>query len=184
MTLDRLVAEIEARGKEELAREEARAAAERAQHLAERERRVALVRAELDAGAKADEARERAQRVAAAKLQARKLLYEAREARMATSLAATRRLLADLTRSDAYRDLVKRMVVAAQAQLGKDAKISGRAEDATLLRSVAGRAFAPTAQPVVGGIVAETPDGSRRLNLTFDELLRLREDKVRDLLSR
>jgi hypothetical protein len=31
--------------------------------------------------------------------------------------------------------------------------------------------------------VAETPDGSRRLNLSFDELLRLHEDRVRELLS-
>jgi len=32
-------------------------------------------------------------------------------------------------------------------------------------------------------LIAETPDGSRRLNLSFDELLRLREDRVRELLA-
>lgn len=184
MTLDRLVAEIEARGREELAREEARGAAERARLLAERERRVAEVRDGLARSAEADAARERAQRVAAAKLQARKLLYETRETRMGGALAATRTLLAEFTRSDEYREVVKRMVAVAQAQLGKDLRVFGRAEDAALLKSVAGKAFAPTPQGVLGGIVAETADGARRLNLTFDELLRLREDKVRDLLGR
>ncbi len=184
MSLDRLVAEIEARGKEELAREEARAQAERARHLAEREKRIGQLRHDLEQSAAADAQRERAQRVAAAKLQARKLLYEAREQRMAESLGATRQLLKEFTESDEYKELLKRMLAAAQAQLGKDLKVSGRAEDAPVLKSVAGRAFVATPLEVLGGMVAETADGARRLNLTFDELLRLREDRVRDLLGR
>jgi hypothetical protein len=33
------------------------------------------------------------------------------------------------------------------------------------------------------GLLAETLDGDRQLNLSFDELLRLREDRVRELLA-
>ncbi len=184
MSLERLVAEIEARGKEELAREESRAGSEKAGHLAERERRIGQLRHDLAQSASADAARERAQRVAAAKLQARKLLYEAREKRMVESLGATRQLLEEFTESDEYKELLKRMLAAAQSQLGKDLKVSGRSEDAAVLKSVAGRAYVATPVEVLGGLVAETSDGARRLNLTFDELLRLREDKVRDLLGR
>ncbi|MGP8076580.1 MAG: hypothetical protein ACLP8Y_07620 [Thermoplasmata archaeon] len=71
----------------------------------------------------------------------------------------------------------------ANDSLGKQLRISGRAEDAALLQKVAGKSFDPTPQSIVGGLVAETPDGSRRLNLSFDELLRLREDRVREILA-
>ena len=36
--------------------------------------------------------------------------------------------------------------------------------------------------PILGGLVASTPDGHRRLDLSLDELLRLREGEVRELL--
>ncbi|MGI0130371.1 MAG: hypothetical protein ACREEC_09520, partial [Thermoplasmata archaeon] len=71
----------------------------------------------------------------------------------------------------------------ATAALGRPIRISGRADDAAVLAKVAGKAFDPTPQPILGGLVAETADRSRRLNLSFDELLRLREDEVRELLA-
>jgi len=75
------------------------------------------------------------------------------------------------------------MTEVATATLGKQVRISGRAEDAAALAKVAGKAFDPTPQPILGGLVAETTDRSRRLTLSFDELLRLREDEVRELLA-
>ena len=47
----------------------------------------------------------------------------------------------------------------------------------------AGKGFDDTPAPILGGLIAVTSDGSRRLNLSFDELLRLREDQVRTLLA-
>ena len=128
-------------------------------------------------------AHERAQRMAAVKLQARKMLYEAREKRLEGAVADTRTLLQEYTRSPQYPAVLRRMVAAATDALGKQVRIQGRGEDASLLAKVAGKSFDPSPQPIVGGLIAETPDGSRRLNLSFDELLRLREDRVRELLA-
>ena len=75
------------------------------------------------------------------------------------------------------------LMTVATDSLGKQLKISGRAEDAALLAKVAGKCFDPAPLPIVGGLIAETPDGSRRLKLSFDELLRLREDRVREILA-
>jgi vacuolar-type H+-ATPase subunit E/Vma4 len=116
-------------------------------------------------------------------MQARKLEYEAREKAMASSLASVRELLGDLTRSEEYGAVLARMYALAVNQLGKDVRISGRSEDSTILKSLAGRGFNPAPQPILGGLVAETADGERRLTLSFDELLRLRDDRVRKLLS-
>jgi vacuolar-type H+-ATPase subunit E/Vma4 len=182
MTLDRLLAEIQARGERDLADEAKRFESEKAKLLAERAERVAAIQADSRTRAEAEARRERAQRVAGARMQARKLAYEAEERATAAGLEAVRGLLQEFTKGPEYPEVLRRMYALATDELGKDVKVSGRAEDATLLRSAAGRSFDPTPRPIVGGLIAETPDGDRRLALSFDELLRLREDRVRALL--
>jgi vacuolar-type H+-ATPase subunit E/Vma4 len=183
MSLDSLVDEIRRRGEADLAALTARRDAEKAKIVSERDRRLQALRSESARATEAEVAREHAQGLAAAKLQARKLLYEARERRLESAIQETRTLLEEYTRSPEYPTVLKRMVGAANDALGKQLRISGRAEDAALLARVAGKSFDPTPRPIVGGLVAETPDGSRRLNLSFDELLRLREDRVREILA-
>ncbi|MCI4322269.1 MAG: hypothetical protein L3K05_08210 [Thermoplasmata archaeon] len=182
MSLDRLVEEIRLRAEAELRQETERQSAEEAAILADRDARIRTAQEQGRRRAEIEVARERAQKLASAKLQARKLVYEAKERQMNDSLNQTKELLSDFTRSDDYPKVVKRMVGYATDRLGKP-KVFGRTEDAALLKKVAGAGFDPTPQPILGGIVAESPDGSRRLNLSFDELLRLREDQVRGLLA-
>jgi vacuolar-type H+-ATPase subunit E/Vma4 len=183
MSLESLVDEIRRRGEADLAALNAHRDEELAKVAEEKSRRLEELRSENVRATEAEVARERAQRLAAAKLQARKLLYEAREKRLTSAIGETRTLLQEYTRSPEYPAVLKRMVVVATDSLGKQLRISGRTEDASLLAKVAGKNFDPTPQSIVGGLVAETPDGSRRLNLSFDELLRLREDRVREILA-
>ena len=183
MSLESLVDEIRRRGEADLAAVTAGRDAELAKIAADRDRRLEELRTESARATDVEVARERAQRLAAAKLQARRLLYEAREKRLTSAVGETRALLTDYTRSAQYPAVLKRMVTVANDTLGKQLRISGRPEDAALLQKAAGKSFDPTPRPIVGGLVAETPDGSRRLNLSFDELLRLREDRVREILA-
>ena len=183
MSLESLVEEIRQHAEAELAATVQKQAAEEAQIRGDRDRKVAEIRAAGQRATESEVARERAQRLAAAKLAARKLLYEAREQRLEDGLRETRTLLSAYTSSAAYPTVLKRMVDAATATLGRQIRISGRSEDAAALAKVAGKAFDPTPRAILGGIVAETTDQSRRLNLSFDELLRLREDEVRELLA-
>jgi vacuolar-type H+-ATPase subunit E/Vma4 len=183
MSLETLVEEIRHRGEAELAAVTASRDAEAAQIVAERERRLRELGSEAARLTALAIARERAQRVAAAKLHARKLLYEAREKRLTEAMEETRALLQEFAQSDEYASVLKRMITAAVGALGKPLRISGRGADATLLSRLAGKNFDPTPQPILGGVIAETPDGNRRLNLSFNELLRLREDRVREILA-
>ena len=183
MSLERLVEEIRQRAETEVAQETARRDAERAKILAERDRKVEAIRADTARQAEVEIARERAQRLARAKLESRKRVFEARERRMGENLALVRTMLHDFTESDDYPALLKRLYVYAAGELGRGTKVSGRSEDASALRSIAKSGYVDAPQPILGGLIAETADGSRRLNLSFDELLRLREDKVRDLLA-
>ncbi len=183
MTLESLVEEIRRKGEAELLAVEQARAVEEERVAKERDQRVAEIQAQSAHATELEAAREHAQRIAAAKLASRKLLYEAREARLESALRETRDLLREYTGSPAYPAVLRRMYVAATEALGKQVRVSGRAEDAAVLGRVVGRSFDPTPRQILGGLIAETPDGSRRLNLSFDELLRLREDKVRELLS-
>lgn len=183
MSLERLVAEIESRAKQQVADEQARFEKERSQILADRARRVEATRTDVLRQASLEAARERTRRVAAARLEAKKLDYEFQEARTRELLAAVRAQLAQYAGSTDYPKLLKRMYAAAVSRLGKALKVRGRAEDGKLLRSIGGSGFDDRPLSVLGGFVAETPDGSRRLNLTFDELLRLREDELRSALA-
>ncbi|MCI4372298.1 MAG: hypothetical protein L3K02_01440 [Thermoplasmata archaeon] len=183
MTLELLVAEIRARGERELATESQKFEAEKARLLADRTQRATSLQNDLRTRAEAESRRERAQRVAAARMQSRKLEYEAQERAMNDSLGAVRTLLARFTEGDEYPEALRRMYAVATDELGKELRVSGRSEDAALLKSLAGRSFDPTPAPILGGLIAETTDGARRLTLSFDELLRLREDRVRSLLA-
>jgi vacuolar-type H+-ATPase subunit E/Vma4 len=183
MSLESLVEEIRRRGEADLAAISASREADAAQIVTERDGRVQKVRTESARATETEVARERAQRLAAAKLQARKLLYGAREKRLTSAVGETRALLQEYARSAQYPAVLRRMVFVATDSLGKQLRVSGRPEDAVLLAKVAGKVFDPTPQPILGGLIAETLDGNRRLNLSFDELLRLREDRVRAILA-
>ncbi len=182
MSLERLVAEIESRAQQEIAGEQARFEKEQAEIVADRARRIDALRSDALRRANQEAARERTRLVAGARLEAKKLGYEFQESRTQELLGAVKRQLADYTKSPEYPKLLKRMYAAATSRLGKELKIRGRAEDAKVLKGVAGAGFDDAPLPVSGGFVAETSDGTRRLNLTFDELLRLREDELRSFL--
>jgi vacuolar-type H+-ATPase subunit E/Vma4 len=182
MSLESLVDEIRAHGESELKAIADRRGTDLRAIASDREARVAQVRSDTSRATDAEVARNRAQRMAAAHLAARRLLYEAREERLAQGFAAVRGLLADLTGEPGYVEVLRRMIARAGERLGRSARVSGRAEDAALLGRLAGKSFDPTARPILGGIVAETPDGRRRLDLSFDELLRQHADAVRALL--
>ena len=182
MSLERLVAEIESRAQQQIAAEQARFEKDKAGILADRTRRIEAARSEILIRATQEAARERTRRIAGARLEAKKLGYEFQEARTRKLLDAVKAQLAQYAASPDYPKLLKRMYAAATSRLGRDLKIRGRAEDAKLLKTVAGAGYDDRPLPVIGGFVAETSDGSRRLNLTFDELLRLREDELRSIL--
>ena len=183
MSLERLVEEIRQRAEAEIAREHERLDQERTRLLAERDHRLSAIDSETKRQTDLEIGRERAQRLARAKLEARKRVFEARERRMGQLLGASRGVLTEFTQSAEYPTVVKRLYAYAVGALGKQLKVRGRAQDSALLKSVAGRGIVDEPVPILGGLVAETADGARRLNLSFDELLRLNEDRVRDLLA-
>jgi vacuolar-type H+-ATPase subunit E/Vma4 len=182
MSLESLVDELRARGEADLSAVATQREADLGRIASELQGKVAQLRADAAKAADAEAARDRAQRLAAANLAARRLLYEAREEKLDEGFEEVRRLLTGLTETPDYAALLRRQLATANQRLGRTVRIYGRADDAALLGRLAGKAFDPEPRPILGGLVAETPDGRRRLDLSFDELLRQRADAVRGLL--
>jgi len=181
MTLERLVEEVRRRSEEELGRERARFETAADRLRAERERLLEEIAGASERAIASEVARVHAESLARAKAEGRRLVFEARQRATGRVLSDVRARLADLAASDDYPRLLKRMHAHAVSRLGKSVRISGRAADAPLLRSIAGRNASADPLPILGGLIAATPDGSRRLDLSFDELLRRREDRVLEL---
>jgi len=185
VSLETLIKEIQVRSQKEVADLEAKLEGERRAIEAASRQEVDRVRADADRRAQAEAARERARLVASAKLQAKKLMFEARERRTAAALEEVKARLVAYARGPDYPALLASMVTAGTSALGNDVRILARPEDVPLL-PVRSRGSVDAARPLrtLGGLIIERTDGSRGLNLTFEELLRLREDGVREILGR
>jgi vacuolar-type H+-ATPase subunit E/Vma4 len=182
MSLERLIQEVQARNQAALAAEKRRQDDERSRILRDRDQRIEKLRSEIARQSAADGARERVQRLASAKLEARKRLFEAQERRARAEVDGVRDLLAQFTSSPEYPKVLEGMFGFAVRELGRSVKVAGRADDAALLRTLAGKSYDPAPRPILGGIVVTTADGHRALDLSLDELLRLRENLVREIL--
>jgi len=114
----------------------------------------------------------------ASKLQAKKMLFDATEKLLESDIAALKDALAELTKSPAYPELLARMAKYASKRLGGKIVVTCRKGDEASLKA-AGAKIASANLNAVGGFVADSEDGTLELDLTFEEILRSREDDVR-----
>ncbi len=186
MTLEALLAEIESRSAKELAELQAQQEREVAEIRARGQAEIDRTVQEIQKATEAESARLRARELASAELKAKRLLFEAEERRLEGALGEVRSRLGAYTRTLEYPKLLAGMVETAQASLGNDLRLRVRPEDIGSLPSAAQKLVDRKAplEGSLGGLVAETKDGSRAMNMSFEELLRLREDRLREILAR
>ncbi len=114
----------------------------------------------------------------AAKLQAKKTLFDATEKLLENNISLLRSELADLADSPAYRDLLGSMAEYAAKRLGGKISVVCRKPDEPVLKA-AGAKIISSDLNAIGGFKAENADRTLELDLTFEEVLRSRADEVR-----
>lgn len=122
--------------------------------------------------------RERIRIGGAAKLQSKKMLFDATEQMLENNIAAIRQYLADIAASKEYHGLLSKMVTYASKRLGGNVSVVCRQSDAAALKKM-GVKVASSSLETAGGFKAMNGDGTLELDLTFEELLRNREDDAR-----
>jgi len=114
----------------------------------------------------------------AAKLQSKKLIFDATEKLLENNIAGLRDALAEYASSPAYSELLAKMAKYASMRLGGKIAVTCRKQDEAALKA-AGAKVAATNLNSIGGFKADSENGSLELDLTFEEILRGREDEVR-----
>lgn len=138
-----------------------------------------IARAMVDAESAAQ--RERARVLGASKLEGKRIIFEAAEEVAEENISMLREMLAEFSATQQYRQLLEKMLSYASKRLGKIV-VRCRQKDADYISSL-GYEIASKDLISSGGFIAYTKDRSLELDLTFEELLRINEDKVRAFLS-
>jgi V/A-type H+-transporting ATPase subunit E len=178
--LDTIILEIEKRKENEINHLETALAKAKKETEQAKETKLRDLQDQYLNEAKTKSNREAARIVESAKLKAKKILFEAINANMDTTFKTIENEMKTFAQKPEYRETLLRMVSHAKNTLGTDIIIHCREGD----RSVLGEMNVPTGSSIntLGGIIAEDNEGKKELDLTFEELLRTSEDKVKGFL--
>jgi len=124
--------------------------------------------------------REAARIVEAGKLDAKKILFDAININLDSTFEVIKQELKDYTKTPTYKKILKTMVESSKKRLDKEIIVHCRKEDDTVLKDL-GVTIGSSIQ-TLGGIVAENQDGTKELDLTFEELLRTHEDEIKNTI--
>ena len=122
--------------------------------------------------------RERTRISGAAKLQAKKMLFDATEKMLENNILALRQSLAEYSDSKEYPDVLARMARYATRRLGQGVGVVCRQSDVAILKKAGARVISSDLKSI-GGFRAESENGNLELDLTFEEILRSHEEETR-----
>ncbi len=178
--LDTLILEIEKRKENEINHMETALAKAKKEIEQAKETKIKGLQDHYLNEAKIKSNREAARIVESAKLKAKKILFEAINANMNTTFKTIKNEMKTFAQKPEYKELLQRMVSHAKNTLGPDIIIHCREGD----RLVLGVMDIPVGSSIdtMGGIIAEDNEGKKEFDLTFEELLRTNEDKVKSFL--
>ena len=143
----------------------------RIQELQERYKREARLKSE----------REATRIVEAARLQAKRIIFETMDVNMNSAFDVIRQELKNYTKNTQYKKTLREMIDVAKKRLGQDLLVHCRKEDRNLLKDI-GVSLSNNPIQTLGGIIVENKQGTMELDLTFEELLRTREEDIRAIL--
>ena len=177
MSLDAVIERILDRG-----RSEADAGVDAARNDMAKSLQLAREKGQQDVSRRIAEARKAAEKLrlqesARAELEARKVVLGSQKEVLDTVRAETLRKLADRRTKEA----ILRILLGSHSADWRSGKVFCNAEDRVLVRDIVGSKLGGTIE-CAGGIVIESDDGTRRIDLRFETLLQdIWEDTVKEL---
>lgn len=178
MGVDALLKEVEDRRNKALQALEAEYSAKREEVKKRTEEQVAYLMESAKKEAVALAQKEVTKVEGASKLQAKKMLFDATEKLLENNISTLQQALAEHASSSAYPELLAKMAKYASKRLDGKIVVICRKQDESALKA-AGAKVVSTNLNSTGGFKAENEDRTLELDLTFEEILRGREDEVR-----
>jgi len=179
MSIETFVLEIENQKKKDIENLDAELAQKKTALQNKRDTVTSEIQENASKEAKIKSERETARLVEAARLQAKKILFDAINTNLDSAFDVIREELKKYTKTPQYKKTLENMVNTTK-KIDQNIIIHCRNEDTALLKN-SGVTVGSTIQ-TLGGIVAENKNGTKEIDLTFEELLRTHEDEVKGLI--
>jgi V/A-type H+/Na+-transporting ATPase subunit E len=177
MSLETFIEEIKSRKGRELEALAVRLAEEKTALQFNKDNTIKTMHEYFSNEARLKSDREAARIVEAARLQARKILFDAININLDSAFEVIKEQLRSYTNSDVYKGALNKVIATAKKDLGPNIKVRCREQDRAPLSDL-GVTVIKTIQ-TIGGVIAESENGTKELDLTFEELLRIHEDEVK-----
>ena len=181
MSIETFIQEIETRKRKEIEGLEKDLQESKSRLQTEMNNTLKEIQERFSTEAKVKSEREQARIIEASKLQAKKIMFDAINANMQSAFTVIQQEIENYTKSPQYKKSLETMVNNAKKKLGQNIIVHCREEDKSILKELG----VTTSKSIktLGGIIAENKEGTRELDLTFEELLRTNEDQVKSFLS-
>lgn len=181
MSIETFIQEIETRKRKEIEDLEKDLQERKSRLQAEMDHTLKEIQERFSTEAKVKSEREQARIIEASKLQAKKIMFDAINANMQSAFTVIQKEIENYTNSPQYKKSLETMVSNSKKKLGQNIIVHCREEDKSILKELG----VTTSKSIktLGGIIAENKEGTRELDLTFEELLRTNEDQVKSFLS-
>jgi V/A-type H+/Na+-transporting ATPase subunit E len=124
--------------------------------------------------------RETARIKESARLEAKKIIFDAINANMETTFDMLNTELRNYTKKAEYKKTIGKMIEFAKKQLGNEIIIKCRKEDYDLVKALKMNVGAEIS--TMGGIIASDKEEKKEVDLTFEELMRTNDDKIKAIL--
>jgi V/A-type H+/Na+-transporting ATPase subunit E len=181
MSVETFLLEIENRKKREVESLEKDLAENKSRLQAEMNATVKEIQEKFATEAKVRSEREYARIIEAAKLQTKKIMFDAINTNMQSAFNVIKQEIEIYTKSSQYKKALETMVNSSKKKLGQNIVVHCRDEDKATLKDM-GVTIGKSIK-TLGGIVAENKEGTKEIDLTFEELLRTNEDQIKSFLS-
>lgn len=181
MSIETFLLEIENRKKREIGSLDKDLAEKKSKLQTELDITVKEIQEKFANEAKVKSEREYARIIEAGKLQAKKIMFDAINANMQSAFDVIKKEVENYTKSPQYKKALETMVNSAKKKLGQNIVVHCRNEDKSVLKDMG--VTVDKSIKTLGGIVAENKEGTKELDLTFEELLRTNEDQIKSFLS-
>ena len=177
MSIDTFLHEIENRKKKDIENLDKELADKKSATEIKKNTAINELQEHYSTEAKIKSEREASRIVEAGKLEAKKILFDAINKNLVSTLDVIKQDLSNYTKTLEYKKVLQKMVETSKKLLDKKILVHCREEDKSVFTSE-DIAIGSSIQ-TLGGIIAENNDGKKELDLTFEELLRTHEDEIK-----
>ena len=177
MSIDKFVTEIQNRKKNDLAELDKKLGDKKSETDTQKNSTVKELKENYANEAKTKAEREGARIVEAGKLEAKKILFDAINKNLDSTFDVIKKELEGYSKKSEYTQVMQKLVDYSKKVLAKEIVVRCREEDKSFFKD--GVQVGSTIQ-TLGGFIAENKEGTKEIDLTFEELLRNNEDEIKN----